>query len=348
MKAVDTMWLQSNVRNISLEKGTYLVRLTIGTNHTLERIVEVNDEIETRVEFAEERDDIRFSVGDVAFNEGSFIRSEFVVDDGESIHDTLKKTLPFKWRNWNFQGRIWLSASNDGRKISWKRMLHGMPVPYDKLQILELPLSREKSLFVSIPAEHELLVRERDNDLSRHTADHYKISISLSNSVAQTLLSLITRGDMISARTLFNVKDAENLLLKKKSDPIAAVVGGYYLLKTNELEYIHNWANNLANWFEWLPDGCIIHAWQMILNKEEQKDKIKERLVQAVKRGIPVFTEGLRLLYDGLTMLSYDYSRENNEVEMALNRVKIYMKAADMSKKYTTLVADKDFLVKLF
>lgn len=349
LKAVYAYWLHSNSGTVQLAEGTYLVRLTLGTQNTYERIAHVSADTENRVEFSEKQDHKKFKAVEFSFPEGVITRSEFFVEDEQDGPD--ERYLPYKpikWREWNFSAHKWRTSSAYWRDIYFQVRTFSMKDSDPNLQILELKLSAEKSLFVSVPVEYRLSIKEGGNKLSGDRPEHYKISIMMGNAVAQTLLSLMTRGDMISAQTLFNIKDAENLLLEKKKDPIAAAVGGYYLLKTGELEYMHNWANNLANWFEWLPDGCIIHAWQMILNKGNQRSEIEKRLLEAVERGIPVFTEGLRLLYDGLTMLSYDYQRNNREVEKALSKVKQYMTAADMSKEHTTLFADKDFLLKLF
>ena len=51
---------------------------------------------------------------------------------------------------------------------------------------------------------------------------------------------------------------AEQLLQGKMADPIGAIIGGYALLKLHELDRMHDWPDNLANWFETLPDGAVI------------------------------------------------------------------------------------------
>jgi len=63
---------------------------------------------------------------------------------------------------------------------------------------------------------------------------------------------------------------------------------------------------------------------------------IRDRLIEAVNRGIPVYTEGLRLLYDGLTMLSFEFKQKDEAVEQAFARIKQYMAYADMSQETTT------------
>ncbi len=44
----------------------------------------------------------------------------------------------------------------------------------------------------------------------------------------------------------------------KVRDPYAATVGGYLLLRLERFDLTRSWAGNLANWFEFLPDGCVI------------------------------------------------------------------------------------------
>lgn len=108
---------------------------------------------------------------------------------------------------------------------------------------------------------------------------------------------------------------------------------------------MHDWASNLANWFPWLPDGPVIFAWKLILEYSKIEDeiedhyisgRIRESLLQAVARGMPVFTVGLRLLYEGLTMCSYKYKEEDEVVEEALKAVRVFLSNTDTSKETTT------------
>ena len=87
---------------------------------------------------------------------------------------------------------------------------------------------------------------------------------------------------------------AEDLLMGKQRNPIGATIGGYALLKLNELERIHDWADNLSRWFEWLPDGAVIAA--ATAGRRGEDDHAHELALTAVGRGIPLFSEGLSIL----------------------------------------------------
>lgn len=158
---------------------------------------------------------------------------------------------------------------------------------------------------------------------------------------AEALLDMLNTGAMLEAKSFVNARLAEDLLQRKIENAWAAAIGGYYLLKVKDNERLHDWANNLANWFEWFSDGAIIHAWQMIAenNGEDNKKllRIKRRLLEGQKRGLPLFTEGLRLLLDGLSQLSTIFKRHDMEVEQALDTVKSYAAFVDWDCKYLTI-----------
>ena len=52
-------------------------------------------------------------------------------------------------------------------------------------------------------------------------------------------------------------RSAEALLQGKVANPVGAALGGYALLRLNELDRLHDWPDNLAAWFAWLPDGAV-------------------------------------------------------------------------------------------
>jgi hypothetical protein len=115
------------------------------------------------------------------------------------------------------------------------------------------------------------------------------------------------------------------------------------LLRANDLDRLHNWANNLDYWFEWMADGPIIHAWQIIAEVRGRPDSDKgrlrdarERLLEAVKRGIPIYTEGLRLLRDGLLLFDRAAEGGDEEVASALRTIGAYTAVADWSATTTS------------
>ena len=97
---------------------------------------------------------------------------------------------------------------------------------------------------------------------------------------------------------------AESMLMSKMRDPMAAVLGGYALLRLNELERLHDWPDNLAAWFEWLPDGSVI-AGELAARQGRDEDAAAH-MATAARRGVPVLSEGLSLFASRVPQLTAD------------------------------------------
>ena len=129
---------------------------------------------------------------------------------------------------------------------------------------------------------------------------------------------------------------AELLLYRKMTDPNAAALGGYFLLRTGELDRLHSWPANLANWMQWMSDGPIIRGWQLMLGAPPRKSETpRGRFLEAVERGLPVYAEGLRLLIDGLKALRRE-SPNDTQVATAVEAIGPYSAAADWSEPVLT------------
>lgn len=127
------------------------------------------------------------------------------------------------------------------------------------------------------------------------------------------MLGYLHSGDLAAARAFAPsvTAEAQNMLSAKSENPIAAAAGAYLLLQTRSLHQLHDWPENLASRFDWLPDGAIIHATQLLRSRSAPSDLegIRHWFLAAARRGAPVFTEGVRLLGDGLRLLgSWDQS----------------------------------------
>lgn len=111
------------------------------------------------------------------------------------------------------------------------------------------------------------------------------------------------RGDYYAAETMADWADkAEGMLHQKTIDPYAALVGAYLLLRLGRFDLMRIWSRNLADWFPFLPDGCVIWALQAVRERKDSKEATKY-LLEASKRGHPIFTEGLKLLSQGLRLI---------------------------------------------
>ena len=197
---------------------------------------------------------------------------------------------------------------------------------------------------VALPSSYEVMVLVRPATGPLDAVHPLDVIVSSGDWGVESMLSFMQRGDISSAQGMADQpKLAEELLYSKYENTNAAAVGGYFLLKVRDLERLHNWANNLAEWFEWMPDGAIIHAWQLIMgtgqNNEKRTahlDQARKRLLEAVGRGVPVYTEGLRLLRDGLLYFDSRAQGKDAEIAAALTRIGAYAAAADWSVSTTT------------
>lgn len=195
-----------------------------------------------------------------------------------------------------------------------------------------------KSICLPPQSNLKLLIRPILTPAQRDT-NPLEITIATENWKAEALLSLLKSGSVKEAQLLISLKQAEQLLKDKRIDSSAAAIGGYYLLLSNCFHRLHNWPRNLADWFPFLPDGAVIYATQLVNNKKPRKDKIAEsrkHFLIAVSRGIPVYTEGLRLLIDGLTQLAFYSKRKDTEVENALKSLNYYKRRVDWTKDIST------------
>jgi hypothetical protein len=193
----------------------------------------------------------------------------------------------------------------------------------------------EASKFVALPASQrgvEVLVIY---DAAPAQADPLNVIIHSANPQAEAVLAYLTEGAYVAARAVAGevVDQAERWL---RDDPVSATIAGYYLLRAGRTAGRHDWTAGLADDVPWLPDGCAIHGWQLLHQDQPDADRARRRFLQAEGRGLPLFTQGLRLLLDGLGMFDHRSHRGDVEVRDALDHLRPYAAAADWTTPTTT------------
>ncbi|MFT3678682.1 MAG: hypothetical protein QM791_00330 [Ferruginibacter sp.] len=324
LKPLKTQWLRNFKFQTELETGLYLVRMQCGDRKSQEQITKVTEGETTQINFND--------LSNAAFR-GKNFRQQFA---GEAfgmrglleVDERYSGNTEFRMYNFKMQQWVPLELHFEEGTIEGVRFASG------EQQVLELKSGSEFQYKI-IPASGAQLF----GFISASPNNGYtqsNIEVSIKDETVRSLLSFITIGNIQQAKSL-HAEYAERFLYEKLDNPVYAAVGGYYLLKIKDLGRIHHWANNLADWFTNLPDGPVIHAWQMILQGETETAFIKERLLQAFKRGVPLFTEGLRLLYEGLNMLGFTEEYRDSELQSAIKAVRACMQLADMRQPHTTL-----------
>ncbi|MFI7546773.1 hypothetical protein [Actinoplanes sp. NPDC049599] len=194
---------------------------------------------------------------------------------------------------------------------------------------------------VSLPAADQLEVTVQP--AGDGAAPEVSLTVATSDNLAEATLGYLTAGAVTHAGLISD--QAERLLYRKVTNPAGAAVGGYFLLRTSDLDRLHNWPRNLANWMQWMPDGALIHAWQLIREQQESPEPVLARLAEArelllvsVERGLPVYTEGLRLLVSGLKLFDFQAEGADPEIRDALDRIRPFVAAADLTQPTTTFL----------
>lgn len=160
------------------------------------------------------------------------------------------------------------------------------------------------------------------------TQDPICVSVVTHNAVAEGMLSYMLQGQFEAVRAIQDAA-ARQLLGGKYVDPVGATAGAYALLRSGGLREVLSWLDNLADQFEAMSDAFLILAAMALdeamplsrlrslqglrgmavpkLEGYDQREAVAIHLLgQAYERGLPLYTEGLRLHRDVLDVLDYD------------------------------------------
>ncbi len=358
-----------------LSPGTYLARVRFPSGQEIRETCTIRDGDPTRISI-----DVHQLSGHESLELPAALRS---VTREEDTSSAARAAFAAVWvRRWEGTGaRKWRPVDFDGQDLS--------PATYtaryrfylgDRPSVLQLGSPRIAWRFASLPGRSAV-----DVTVSPRGEDDLAVEVTTRNTQAEALLGYLRSGaiegaDLTAEPLLAN---AESLLKGKRADPIAAAIGGYYLLNTARLERLSDWGPNLSEWFPWLADGAVINAWQhlhagraelsahlpagsrapqgrrrsgllqLVIDAwqklapghsypEGLKDadqhfaEMRQQLLLAIDRGIPVYTEGLQLLVDGMRLLRHDRRRRDAELNDALAFIEPYARAADWSAATVT------------
>ena len=168
------------------------------------------------------------------------------------------------------------------------------------------------------------------------TPTGFAVDVRDKDARAQLLLELLQQREHRAASAL-----AEWRLKQKGADPLGAAQAALALVRLfPELPQNNRpplkWFRTMAKRFPWIPDGPIALAWYGLYLGKLDPQQVKVALLQAVERGIPANTDGLRLLKDGLELFAFS-KEADPAAAAALNTVESWMAAADLTVPRTTL-----------
>jgi hypothetical protein len=155
---------------------------------------------------------------------------------------------------------------------------------------------------------------------------------------AEALMAYLENGAIGAARRVGDavVRQADESSRGRRTDPFGACIAGYFLLRAGRLER-QAWMKNLADWFPDIPDGAVIYAVSLLRDPDatgRRAHAARDYLLEAVRRGVPIYTVGLRLLFDSLQYLARE--EDDREVASALARVRFIAAYTDWDAQTTT------------
>lgn len=181
-----------------------------------------------------------------------------------------------------------------------------------------------------------------DLDRRRPTSSSHAPIVQLGSPDLDPLLAYLGDASFTLARSALS--RAEDLLYGKRRDPLSAAAGAYALIgsldpQQPEGQPWHQWVNNLAEWFPWMSDGPILQA-QLLLRRGpdyRNLDRAAASVVEAIDRGLPYFSLGVRWLYECALQLEAFRPR----IREAIPAIASLARRVDPSQPFTVLDADR-------
>lgn len=337
---VKDFWLKGeSEKTLELAPGVYVILVTFPSGEELKKVAKVT---------AGDTSDVVFWLNNVSPHEShSWAHlSRSMVKAPTTSNLAALKYLGSWIRMWRLENNKWtINELNISGSSDWSE--EGVSYTFfidNGLQFLQVGGPKIPWRCIALPPSRELKCLIKPNTGISALIHPLEVVIASPNWDAETILTLLKNNAVDKAQNLYEnsylkESSAESLLQSKMQDPCSAAIGAYYLLRLENFDRLHDWARNLANWVSWMPDGSIIWAWQLIkqgrIDGSLDIQEVRERLLEACERGMPIYTEGFRLLWDGLRMLS-DNLPEDEPLKKAMEMVYGYVKAIDWNCAITT------------
>ena len=215
----------------------------------------------------------------------------------------------------------------------------------DGMRYFALVKTAKSAEIVSLPLPWscEQLLGQDVIELSVDTSDVQRAartSVTVLDPKLFTLLAYLKHGSMALGRKSQITGPGDSVLINalraKQQNALAAAAAGLALIGASQLdreESWHSWIVNLDNWFDWLPDGAVLHARLKLIGAEGDAATAAGRgaLLRAFHRGLPFYTLSLTWLLEGLRQFADD------ECQTAAALVRRVAVRADVGQAFTVL-----------
>src|ERR1700694_619426 len=231
------------------------------------------------------------------------------------------------FRLWRWSNRVWQAdkANFDHVHRESYAAQFDLKVP-DNPCVLQLGSHRVPWRFVALPPG-DVQVAIAPNMSTDPRAHPVRVVVGRGMPQEEIFLAYLEKGNFTAAREIADApRTAEKMLSGKYDNPVSACIGAYFLLRTNKTDFLHDWPRNLFNDFQWLADGAVIYAAQVLKKPKPQVDQADIALRAVFERGLPVFRVGMVMLNECLQLLQGSSFR-SKEREPWLSRVERYLVA---------------------
>ena len=217
------------------------------------------------------------------------------------------------------------------------------------LHVLEITASPYPPCRVCLPPGKNLHCLVKVSPAPIEIAGPLDITISTWNWKEEALLTWLSKGNIPDSDTpldlLYYSSVFDALLIPQEmiANPTQALLLRYCALKTARPD-ISGWPKIDRIQNVKLPDAPILTAWNLIAEGTIEYHRIKTLFLQALATGIPIYTEGLSLLFEGLNMLSDIENHQDKEVEIALQLARTLLSACDPTKQLSTFINESPAL----
>ena len=205
---------------------------------------------------------------------------------------------------------------------------------------LNVEAASGRPLLIWPPAEGDQPLKlEVDDKNHNPDAPPLLAAMATGDRTVDALFAYIGVGALASARQASEalLAKAEFFLQEKEEDPVRACLAAYTLMRVGAIKH-PQWLANLANRFTHLPDGDVVYAWYLL--RDGDSESARRYFHSALTKGVPMYSEGVRLLRDGLNFVSGLFA-DDAEVKADAVRANALAGVANLESKLTCLSVGK-------
>lgn len=258
------------------------------------------------------RDEVAFNIGDAGTSDWmawSAVRLDMKQHGGALLSQPGMRGAWFQ---------LWEKAPDSPRwwQISMDAQLTNLPHSQEAIQFelrfspspraLVVSLDSDTPQVVSLPNKQAHVLVTLMRTLSGVVTPQVVVGGYSPN--AEAIMEFLRAGKLSPVESMLDPGSelAHRLLHDKLIDPIAATAAAYYLLRKRDWDRLPlQWLDNLAHWYEGIPDAQLIRATSQIergMPMNLAADLAVETLSRFLDHGIPLFAEARSLLSDLLAL----------------------------------------------